>query len=175
MSENDDDQRWIVVDGRRWRATDPSIPEPFRKELVAELMDARRAVGAATRADDADAERAARDRVQDAKVALGERGAPWWEQPTAEQRRTRLAAAMLAIARHRGPAKTTCPSDAARAVGGERWRSAMDDARTVARELTHAGAITVEQKGEPIDPDGRWRGPVRLRITGVRGAAEMHG
>ena len=40
-----DPPRWIEVDGRRWRATDPSIPEPFRKELVAELMDAPRAIG----------------------------------------------------------------------------------------------------------------------------------
>lgn len=31
-----------MVDGRRWRATDPSIPEPLRQELVNELMAARR-------------------------------------------------------------------------------------------------------------------------------------
>jgi predicted RNA polymerase sigma factor len=32
------------------------------------------------------AERAARDRVQRAKTALGERGTPWWEQTSAERR-----------------------------------------------------------------------------------------
>jgi hypothetical protein len=75
------DGRYVVIDGRRWRASDPGLPEERRAELVGELMAARRAVGAARRAQDADAERAARDRVHAAKVALGERGAPWWEQP----------------------------------------------------------------------------------------------
>lgn len=42
-------------------------------------MDARRAVGAALRADDAVAERAARTQVHEAKVALGERGPVWWD------------------------------------------------------------------------------------------------
>jgi len=70
----------VVIDGRKWRATDPSIPEDRRKELVSELMSARRAVGAAKQADDVEAERAARDRVHAAKVALGERGPKWWEE-----------------------------------------------------------------------------------------------
>ena len=33
-----------------------------------------------------DRERDARDRVQAAKVALGERGTPWWEQTDGERR-----------------------------------------------------------------------------------------
>lgn len=79
--ERTPDGRYIVVDGRRWRASDPGLPEERRSELVAELMSARRAVGAAKRAADADAERAARARVHAAKVALGERGTPWWVEP----------------------------------------------------------------------------------------------
>lgn len=79
MVERTDDGRWIVVDGRRWRATDPNIPEERRKELVSELMSARSAVGWAKRKKDAEAERAARDRVHAAKVALGERGPKWWD------------------------------------------------------------------------------------------------
>jgi hypothetical protein len=77
--ERTPDGRYIVVDGRRWRASDPRLPEERRQELVNELMEARRAVGAAKRAGDAEAERAARARVHAAKVALGERGKPWWE------------------------------------------------------------------------------------------------
>jgi hypothetical protein len=42
-------------------------------------MDARRDVGAAKRAGDADAEKSARHRVHEAKVALGERGSAWWD------------------------------------------------------------------------------------------------
>jgi len=78
--ERTPDGRYIIVDGRRWRATDPSIPEERRQELVNELMSARRAVGAAKRADDEEAEREARARVHAAKVALGERGPKWWER-----------------------------------------------------------------------------------------------
>lgn len=75
----EDDERWIVIDGRRWRRSDPSLPEDRRKALVSELMSARSAVGHAKRKGDAQAERAARDRVHAAKVALGERGPKWWE------------------------------------------------------------------------------------------------
>ena len=80
MPKRTPDGRYVIVDGRRWRASDPSLPEERRQELVNELMSARRAVGAAKRAGDADAERAARDRVHAAKVALGERGPKWWER-----------------------------------------------------------------------------------------------
>jgi hypothetical protein len=84
--ERTPDGRYIIVDGRRWRASDPGLAPERRDALVRELMDARRAVGAAKRAGDATAERAARDRVHAAKVALGERGTPpWWEQSDDER------------------------------------------------------------------------------------------
>ena len=67
----------MIIEGRRWRATDPSLPQERRKELVRELMSARSAVGWAKRRQDPAAERAARDRVHAAKVALGERGPRW--------------------------------------------------------------------------------------------------
>ncbi|MFI5496003.1 hypothetical protein [Actinoplanes sp. NPDC051859] len=84
--ETTEDGRFIVVSGRRWRATDPAIPEDVAAELRRALMAARRDVGAALRAGQDPAP--ARARVQTAKVALGERGTPWWEQ-TADQRRHR--------------------------------------------------------------------------------------
>ena len=74
------DGRYVLVNRRKWRATDPTLPEDRRKELVGELMSARRAVGAARRSGDEDAERAARQRVNAANVGLGERGEPWWEK-----------------------------------------------------------------------------------------------
>jgi hypothetical protein len=75
-----------VIDGRRWRATDPAIPEERRTELVEILMAWRREVRRTMGTDD---ESTARAGVQAAKVALGERGKPaWWEQTDA-QRRTR--------------------------------------------------------------------------------------
>lgn len=73
------DGRYFVVRGRLWRTTNPALPPDERARLTHALMDARRAVAAAKRADDADAERRARDRVHAAKVALGERGPVWWD------------------------------------------------------------------------------------------------
>ncbi|WEH30664.1 hypothetical protein [Streptomyces sp. AM 3-1-1] len=82
------DGRYVLVRGRRWRATDPALPEEVARRLRHHLMAARRAVGAALRAEDAAAERAARERVGIAKRALGERGEPpWWEQDTAARER----------------------------------------------------------------------------------------
>jgi len=72
------DGRYIIVRGRLWRAANPGLPEDARERLVAELMDARRAVGRALRAGDAESERAARAQLHAAKVALGERGSVWW-------------------------------------------------------------------------------------------------
>ena len=91
------DGRWVVIDGRRWRATDPAIPDEVAAELRRELMSARRAVGAALRSGDCAAEHAARQRVHRAKLALGERGTPWWEQ-TDDERRARWESGLPAHA-----------------------------------------------------------------------------
>ena len=91
--ETTDDGHHIVVNGRKWRATDPSIPEGRRTELVQILMAWRREV---RRTKGTSLEQAARAGVQAAKIALGERGAPpWWEQ-TDEQRRARWQAEVAA-------------------------------------------------------------------------------
>ncbi|MBK1783893.1 hypothetical protein [Prauserella cavernicola] len=85
--ERTPDGRYLVIDGRRWRATDPEIPEEQAARLRSLLMRARRDVRAARRDRDDDAEQDARSRVHAAKVALGERGTPWWEQDSAQRRR----------------------------------------------------------------------------------------
>ena len=82
--ERTPDGRFIVVDGRRWRATDPLIPDARRAELQRVLMAWRRAVRAARGTED---EARVRAGVHAAKVALGERGTPWWEQSEDERRR----------------------------------------------------------------------------------------
>jgi hypothetical protein len=158
-----EDERWIVVDGRRWRTTDPAIPDRFRTELVDELMAARRAVGAARRAEDATAERDARTRVHDAKVALGERGAPWWETPSPDDQRTRIRATVLALSRHRAPDATICPSDVARAIGGTRWRALMEPVREVVRTLVDQDEVVVQQRGRTVPKGRAWKGPIRIR------------
>ena len=67
------------------------------------------------------------------------------------------------MARDRAPAKTICPSDAARAVDGDHWRDLMDQARDIAHELAKAGDVEIMQHGEVLDPGAEWRGPIRIR------------
>ena len=59
--ERTPDGRYLVVDGRRWRATDPAIPAERRDELTRNLMAWRREVGRT-------------------------RGTGWWEQCDDERR-----------------------------------------------------------------------------------------
>jgi hypothetical protein len=90
LPEATQDGRYVIIGGRRWRATDPAIPEKRREELTRVLMAWRREVRRTKGTAD---ESAARAGVQAAKVALGERGTPWWEQSD-EQRHTRWSAAL---------------------------------------------------------------------------------
>jgi hypothetical protein len=130
-----EDERYFVVGGRRWRRSDPRIPDRLRSELVSELMAARRAVGAAQRSGDMERLAAARRRVQNAKVALGERGAAWWDEPSPFDRASRIRATIRTLLRCRDPA-TICPSDAARVVGGTSWRSVLPIVRQIAADMS---------------------------------------
>ncbi|MBO0144510.1 hypothetical protein JZX87_25470 [Agrobacterium sp. Ap1] len=71
------DGRYFVVRGRLWRKSNPALDDVTREKLVKELMSARRAVRDAK--GNPQAIKAARTLVERAKVALGERGAPWWD------------------------------------------------------------------------------------------------
>ncbi|WP_237057399.1 hypothetical protein [Microbulbifer sediminum] len=73
------DGRYFVVRGRLWRMSNPALPEPERDRLTRELMRHRSAVGRARKAGNKAAEKAARQGVHRAKVALGERGPAWWQ------------------------------------------------------------------------------------------------
>lgn len=78
--ERTEDGRYIVIKGRRWRATDPDIPEERNAELRSILMAWRREVKRTSGAPES------RAGVHATKVALGERGTPWWEQSDDERR-----------------------------------------------------------------------------------------
>lgn len=70
------DGRYIVVRGRLWRSTNPHLAAGDKARLVASLMTARRQLRGP---DSPEARAAARAAVDAAKVALGERGPPWWD------------------------------------------------------------------------------------------------
>jgi uncharacterized protein DUF3253 len=73
--------------------------------------------------------------------------------------------AILELLARRGPGKTICPSDAARALGGDDgFRPLMGLVRDAARKLVADGRIEVTQRGEPVDLD-RARGPIRLVVV----------
>ena len=71
------DGRHFVVCDRLWRCSNPSLSTATRERLVKELMQARSDVRRAKGSVQALAE--ARRRVDAAKIALGERGPPWWD------------------------------------------------------------------------------------------------
>ena len=64
----------------------------------------------------------------------------------------------------RGPEKTICPSEAARALDAEAWRAQMDRVRAAAAALADHGEIEATQRGEVIDVRTA-RGPIRLRAA----------
>jgi hypothetical protein len=86
-----DDARWLVVDGRRWRRQDPALPADVASRLLSHLGRGRSGVRAARSAVEDPAPW--RRRVDLAKHGLGERGVPWWEQ-SADERRQRWTAAL---------------------------------------------------------------------------------
>ncbi len=92
MSEPD--EHFFVVDGRRWRRTDPALPEDVAAALRSHLGRGRNAVKQAKRTGDDDALAAARHRNGLAKHGLGERGPEWWTRPEAH----RIADARTALA-----------------------------------------------------------------------------
>ncbi|GAB3296093.1 biopolymer transporter Tol [Pseudoclavibacter terrae] len=81
--EHVDDERWLVVNGRRWRRTDPSLPAGMVERLKSHLGRGRSGVGTAKRRGDDSAVAASRKRVGLAKHGLGERGPRWWEESEA--------------------------------------------------------------------------------------------
>jgi len=85
--------------------------------------------------------------------------------PPIPAEQTRLRAVILELLDRRGPGKTICPSDAARAVAGEDFRPLMDTARAAAAELVADGEIEVTQRGEVV-AIAQARGPIRLRRRG---------
>lgn len=61
-------------------------------------------------------------------------------------------AAIIALLEARGSDKTICPSEAARAIGGETWREAMPAVHEAARALAEAGVVELRQGGARRQP-----------------------
>jgi len=92
-----EDGHYIIVNHRRWRATDPAIPGDELAELKHYLALGRSGVRAAkskgAREGDA-AVQLARRRTGLAKLGLGERGQPEWWNDSQDNRRKRWESAL---------------------------------------------------------------------------------
>lgn len=84
------------------------------------------------------------------------------ESPASTPSAEDLEAAILELLGRRAPESTICPSDVARAVGGDTWRGLMDPVRRAARQLVENGDVVITQGGEVVDPASA-RGPIRIR------------
>ncbi len=72
-----------------------------------------------------------------------------------------LETAILELLEARSRRSTICPSEAARAVGGNDWRDLMEPARAAARRLQSRGDVVITQRGRPVDPSSA-KGPIRI-------------
>lgn len=75
-----------------------------------------------------------------------------------------IDAKILELVLERGPEKSICPSDVARALVGsneKEWRLLMKPIRTRAIALAKAERIEIRRKGKPADPSN-FKGVYRL-------------
>ena len=97
------------------------------------------------------------------------------EKPTQSQSETLdpLAEIILHLVRQRGPDKSICPSEAARAFAEGRarksdppdlWRRYMTGIRQQALFLARQGHISILRKGKPVDPFVPVKGLIRLSL-----------
>lgn len=75
---------------------------------------------------------------------------------------TALDPLLLDLAHRRGPGKTFCPSEAARALSAD-WRPLMPAIRAAAARLQAQGRLQATQRGAPVDP-ATAPGPIRLGL-----------
>ena len=73
----------------------------------------------------------------------------------------RLEEAIVELVTEQGPGKTLCPSEVARAVDPDNWRSLMDPVRRAANRLAKRGRIEIRQRGQAVCPESA-RGAIRL-------------
>ena len=77
-----------------------------------------------------------------------------------------LADEIMRQARERGAGKSICPSEVARALGGEDWHPLMTPVRNAAIGLARQGLLLILRKGKPVEPEGV-KGVIRLAVPGA--------
>lgn len=73
-----------------------------------------------------------------------------------------LEAAIVALLAERSASVSICPSEAARRVNPEQWKSLMEPCRMAARRLVAKGHAEITQNNRVVDPSMA-KGPIRVR------------
>lgn len=73
-----------------------------------------------------------------------------------------LEAAILRLLSQRSGGATICPSEAAKVVEPDYWRTLMEPTRSAARRLVASGDVVITQQGVVVDPSSA-KGPIRIR------------
>jgi hypothetical protein len=74
-----------------------------------------------------------------------------------------IAAEILRQVTERGPGKSICPSEVARALAPDAWRPLLGPVRQSAAALAAQGALCILRKGKPVPPEDM-RGVIRLSL-----------
>lgn len=74
-----------------------------------------------------------------------------------------IEASILQLVELRGPEKSICPSEVARALNPEAWQTMLTPVRQAALRLMGQGRIDILRKGKPV-PAAEVRGVIRLRV-----------
>jgi hypothetical protein len=77
---------------------------------------------------------------------------------------TDLETAIMSLLAGQPRGATICPSEAARAVGGDEWQSLGEPARAAGRRLCAVGRVVITQGGRLVDPSTA-KGPIRIRLS----------
>ena len=92
-----------------------------------------------------------------------------------------VAGEILRHVRARGPGKSVCPSEVARAFADQRrkptdppdlWRSYMNPVRQQAKALARQGHIAILRRGRPVDSHAPVKGVIRLALRAPGAAGE---
>ena len=74
-----------------------------------------------------------------------------------------ISETILLLATQRGKDKTICPSEVARELFPDDWRTYMKEIRETAFELRDAGKVRIMQKGADV-AGSEVVGPIRIQI-----------
>ncbi len=77
---------------------------------------------------------------------------------------TDLETAIMSLLAGKPRTGTICPSEAAKAVGGDDWELLGEPARAAARRLSAGGRVVITQGGRTVDPSTA-KGPIRIGLS----------